>query len=251
MTTARFCGQCGEPLRPDVRFCGRCGAPVPGVAATSQPPAAEPQDSVPTPLELPRVDAAASRKPASGDPVARVAGCILVLFLVSVAIGVTWLYVSTHQPKKATPPGSTPRTEDIEPDQTAEAPSDGEDHTSLLPQPRTPRTPKATPKPDTTTEPAKLTPKAIESFWAIARSDSQPLPTRLQVLAQLQAHAKPSPEELREIEALQTTIMDQVQGNAERERKRRAEFIKEAASGPWLQRSSEDANAVWRSVGTP
>lgn len=25
---ARFCGQCGQPLRPGDRFCGACGAPV-------------------------------------------------------------------------------------------------------------------------------------------------------------------------------------------------------------------------------
>jgi hypothetical protein len=30
---ARFCGQCGQPLRPGDRFCGACGAPVPAEQA--------------------------------------------------------------------------------------------------------------------------------------------------------------------------------------------------------------------------
>jgi len=53
---------------------------------------------------------------------------------------------------------------------------------------------------------------------------------------------------MHQIEALQTQMMEKIQADAEREQKRRAEFIDDAAKGQWLQRSSQSADAVWRAA---
>ena len=58
---AKFCGECGAPLKDDARFCGECGAPVeqPAPAASENPPEAPIPE---VPLEAPDAEA-----PASGE----------------------------------------------------------------------------------------------------------------------------------------------------------------------------------------
>ncbi len=73
----RFCGNCGQELRPDGRFCPSCGQPT---SSAAQPPAPDPATPIPAPQRQ-------SHRPGTWG-----AGRILLLFVVApVLLAVAWV----------------------------------------------------------------------------------------------------------------------------------------------------------------
>jgi hypothetical protein len=217
---SRFCTLCGGAGEPADRFCGLCGAPLESHGLTGAPSAASGQA---------QPQSSSSGRSGCGCGCGTV-GCLGILLL----LGVTGPagYVLLQKDRQARVASAIDSIKGLV-DEVVESNSvvDAEPEAAEAEEPRG----------------RDLTTEEREALAAVA-GGAGPAAERLAASAALQ-QAGASAQEIAEIEAQQQRAMAELDAAIARERDRREQFAKEAATGGWLRQADAVAGEVWRAAG--